>query len=81
MDSLVLQFNLPVTSVSISSVSVGSSITTSSLDHSILGMGRPRTSAGISMGSPFLTVMESPLKTFSMWTSGATENDRTGRRS
>lgn len=47
-------------SLVILSASVGFSITVSFLDHSILGIGRPVTSAGMLTGSPALTLIVSP---------------------
>ena len=55
----------------------GSEIKTSSLNHSIVGSGRPVTSAGMSMGCPFLIVIVSALKCFNMVKVGATRKKNT----
>lgn len=60
MLSSVLASLRDTSSLVILSSSVGFSITFSFLDHSILGMGSPVTSAGMLTGSPALTLIVSP---------------------
>lgn len=52
------------------------SITTSFLDHSIFGIGRPVISAGMLTGSPALTLMVSPLTAKRRVTVGGTVKER-----